>query len=121
MASAIVTIILVAVNLAVACGAWLGRWQAYDPEWLVHLAQEQHPDEAWLPEALRACTRAQSESSYYIYFVPSHRPNQPGSAWQFERNLTLESEEHGDVVLDILKGNKVGGIEFVSKLIARGT
>jgi hypothetical protein len=46
MADAIVTIILIAANLAVARNVWLGRWQAYDPEWLVHLAQEQHPDEA---------------------------------------------------------------------------
>ena len=28
-------------------------WQLYDPTWLVRLAEEQKPEESWLPEALR--------------------------------------------------------------------
>ena len=36
--------------------------------------------------------------------------------WQFEKNLFLTDDKEGEIVLDILKGNKVGGIEFLSRL-----
>jgi len=93
------------------------RWKEYDPTWLVALAREQLPEEVWLPEALAKCTRCVHESVAYIYFVDGPtNANQPGSEWQFEINMELHSPTEGWIVLDILKGQRVGGVEFVSKI-----
>ena len=50
-----------------------------------------------------------------LYFVDPRRPNQPGSDWQFEENIILEHPTEGDLVLDILKGHRVGGVEFLGR------
>ena len=91
-------------------------WEAYDPSWVAELAREQHPDEPPLAEALSACTRARWESRAYVYFVDSRRPNQPGSEWQFDRNVTLQDPKRGRIVVDLLKDGRVGGLEFKSEL-----
>jgi hypothetical protein len=39
-----------------------------------------------------------------------------GSEWQFDHNVILTDETEGTLVLDILKGNRVGGIEFLKRL-----
>ena len=96
--------------------AWRGRWRRYDPSWLAELARQQHPDKPWLAKALAECIRAQRESEAYLRFVSARRPNQPGSAWQFAENLTLEHETEGDLVLDILTHQRIGGVEFLSRL-----
>lgn len=88
-----------------------GSWQPYNPEWLVALASAQQPNEVWLPAALRQCQQARPETPAYIHFVePS------SSAWKFERNVVLESEEHGTLVLDVLEGHMIGGLEFLNRL-----
>lgn len=92
------------------------KWQNYDPTWLVELAKEQATDEPWLPQALARCTSALQQSRAYIYFVEPDTPNEPGSCWQFERSLVLEDERCGELVLDILQDNRVGGIEFLKYL-----
>ena len=91
-------------------------WQSYDPSWLVELAREQLPEATWLSDALAACTRFCSYSDAMIYFVDPARPNEPGSAWQFDTCVELESPVHGWLVLDILKGGRVGGVEFVDNI-----
>ena len=91
-------------------------WEPYDPAWLVALALEQCPDLPWLSHALAACTQASVESAAYLRFVDPRNPNQPGSDWQFEENIILEDPNRGDVVLDILKEHRVGGVEFLAKL-----
>ena len=53
------------------------QWEPYDPTWLVVLAREQHPDLAWLPEALAACSGCCRESAAYIHFVDPGNPNRP--------------------------------------------
>jgi hypothetical protein len=50
----------------------------------------------------------------YIPLLSSDRPNKPSSEWQFEENIVLEHSEEGTIVLDVLKGGRVGGIEMVS-------
>jgi len=92
------------------------NWEPYDPTWLIELAREQHPEEAWLPAALAACTRCRRESDAYIYFVNPDGPNKPGSDWQFDANLELQSPTEGWIVLDILANHRVGGVEFVVKI-----
>ena len=91
-------------------------WNPYDPAWLVALAREQQPDLPWLADALATCTRASLESAAYLRFVDPRNPNQPGSDWQFAENIILEDPNRGDIVLDVLKGHRVGGVEFLANL-----
>lgn len=91
------------------------EWQPYDPSWLISLAKEQHPEETWLVEALAVCTRAKLKGDVSIYFVDAANANKPGSEWQFERNILLDSPTEGPVILDVLKGQKIGGVEFYGR------
>jgi hypothetical protein len=50
------------------------------------------------------------ESRAYVHFVD------PNADWQFVRNVILHCPTEGELVLDILTGNRVGGIEFVDRL-----
>ena len=94
----------------------MSEWKPYDPAWLVELAKAQVPEEAWLPAALAACTMARQESEAYIHFV--HRPDsdEPDSEWEAQTDIVLKHPTEGELVLDILEGNRVGGVEFLSKL-----
>lgn len=92
------------------------EWVDYDPEWLVSLAREQLPEEAWLLDALGDCNKVVKGHGAYVRFVSSGLANQPGSEWQFERNLTLIHEDEGMVVLDVLEGLRIGGVEFIDQL-----
>jgi uncharacterized protein YuzE len=91
-------------------------WEPYDPAWLVAAASKQYPDKPWLSDALSKCTTMHRSGSAYIYFVDARRANKPGSPWQFRENIILEETEAGDIVLDILKDGRVGGIEFLREL-----
>lgn len=95
---------------------WKRRWKDYDPSWLIDLALEQHPDKPWLPKSLLECTRASRKNDYYIYFISSHRANQKGSEWQFKEYITLVDPIQGELILDVLEGDRIGGIEFYSAL-----
>ena len=88
----------------------------YDPTWLVELARRQHPGRPWLAEALARCTHAREESRAYLRFVEADAPGGSGSAWQFETTLRLEHPREGTLVLDILRGERVGGVEYLSRL-----
>jgi hypothetical protein len=92
------------------------NWNVYDPTWLVTLAKEQHPDKPWLAHALSQCTRYRRESRAYFHFIDADRANQPGSIWQFVQNLQLYDRTEGDLILDILTDQRVGGLEFLNKL-----
>lgn len=92
------------------------NWEPYDPTWLVDLAQASCPDEPWLVAALQQCTRAARESRAYLHFVDPSNPNAPDSQWQFVGNVLLEHPTEGDIVLDILTNQRVGGVEFLKRL-----
>ena len=92
------------------------EWKEYDSEWLARLAEEQVPEKHWLPSALRKCTQHSKRSEAYYYFVSPENANQPGAEWQFETSITLGDEKEGALVLDILNGNRVGGVEFLKRL-----
>jgi hypothetical protein len=91
-------------------------WRPSNPAWLVALASEQYPDLPWLSDALAACTRAAWESRAYVYFVDPADANQPESAWRFEENRVLEHPREGTIVLDVLRGHRIGGAEFMKHL-----
>ncbi|HEY8026358.1 MAG TPA: hypothetical protein VIF60_17480 [Burkholderiaceae bacterium] len=93
------------------------EWTPYDAQWLIHLARLQHADKEWLADAFAKCTMAKSGGKAYVYFVDHANPNRPGSAWQFDQSLMLECPERGEIVVDVLKGARVGGIEFLSELL----
>lgn len=94
------------------------EWRPYDPSWLVDLAQQQLPDDDRLHASLKKCTEA-SGNIPYIHFVNPRRANRPGSEWQFEDNIILEDPVKGELVLDILKDGRVGGVEFLGVLLDR--
>ena len=75
----------------------------------------------WLPESLKNCVSIIKETKYYIYFINPKRPNKPGAEWQFADNIFLENTKYGDVVLDVLKDNRIGGVELYSKLMKEST
>ena len=95
----------------------MGKWKDYDPAWLVRAAKQVIDEYPWLPEKLNECVSAKMESRYYTRFVDAKNPNQPGSDWQFRENITLDETEHGEVVLDVLEGNRIGGVEFMADLM----
>ena len=92
------------------------EWQPYDPAWLVALAREAMPDAPWLADALATCTRASQESRAYLYFADPSGANEPGSGWQLAENVVLHHPREGDLVLDVLKDGRIGGVEFLSRL-----
>ena len=96
----------------------MSDWKPYDPAWLIDLAKEQLPEETWLPAALAACTMAKQDSTAYIHFVKAAESEEPSSEWEAQRDLTLKHPTEGELVLDILEGNRVGGLEFMDKLSA---
>jgi len=83
------------------------KLEPFDPSRLVKLAREQWPEEPWLAEALARCTAGEPESRAYIHFVD---PNSP--AWEFETTMMLTDRKKGDIVVDVLSGHRVGGVEF---------
>lgn len=91
-------------------------WKPYDPAWLVELARTQRPDLPWLADALAQCTRAADEGRAYLYFADPAGANAPGSDWQFEQNVMLEHRKEGTLVIDVLAGERIGGVEFLSRL-----
>lgn len=92
------------------------QWEPHDPAWLVRLAVEQLPREPQISGALRQCRRRRKRSIAYWYFVDSTRPNQPGSEWQFARNIELDGGELGPLILDVLKDGRIGGVEFLNQI-----
>ena len=93
------------------------KWIAYDPDWLVEAAAREYPDQPSLAAALARCTRARWESAAYVRFVSARRANRPGAEWQFDSNLALEDTAHGTIMLDILRDGRIGGAEFLSRLL----
>jgi hypothetical protein len=90
--------------------------EGFHPLMLVDAVQQQVPEFACLPAALGSCGAGDWESRAYVRYVSRHNPNQPGSEWQFETNVQILHETLGTVVLDVLKGNRLGGIEFVDRI-----
>lgn len=93
------------------------RLKNYDPAWLIAAAEYRSGEYPWLAESLEKCVKAKVRSDWYTYFADQRNPNKQGSDWQFQESITLEGTPHGDVVLDIIRKNRVGGIEFLSRVI----
>jgi len=83
---------------------------------LIEDARAQAPQFPWLPEALACCDTGTWESREYVRYVTSSDPNQPKSQWHFKTNVVINHRHFGMVVIDILQGDQIGGIEFVDSL-----
>ncbi len=88
----------------------------FKPSMIISAVQKQAPEYPWLPEALEKCGIGEWESPAYVGYISRQNPNQPGSAWQFVTSIILEHESLGTVILDILTGDRLGGIEFVDQI-----
>src|SRR3982751_1499459 len=94
--------------------------EPYNPDALVRLATSQHADKPWLAEALARCNVVVKRTEVIIHFVDPTNANQPGAPWQFDGSLWLEDPAEGNLVVDILKGGRVGAVEFYDRLFGRG-
>jgi hypothetical protein len=70
-----------------------------------------------LTDVLAKTTQSSGANSAYIKFVDTTNPNTPGSEWQFDSNIVLHHSIEGEVVIDLLKGQRVGGVELWEKLL----
>ncbi|MCU7552848.1 hypothetical protein OCK74_27260 [Chitinophagaceae bacterium LB-8] len=82
-------------------------------EEIITLVKKQEPERADVIEALQKCSGGKWTSKGYYQFINSKNANEPGAAWQIDESIVLEQENKGDIVLDILKDGRIGGIEFI--------
>ena len=93
------------------------RWKKYDPSWLVEAAKYRFEEYPWLKSALLECTEAKEESDWYTYFVNGARPNKPNSEWQFQESITVEDSPEGEIIIDVIRNNRIGGIEYLGRIL----
>ena len=91
---------------------------SFDPSGLPELARAKFPKLPWLPEALQACTTQWRRNKLYTYFL---EPITRRSVWDFAGTLFMDCPVRGGLAIDILKGNRVGGIEFLDAVFERPT
>ncbi len=97
------------------------RWKKYDPTWLIRASAYRFHEYPWLEVALTQCIRAKERNDWYTYFVNGSRPNKAGSEWQFQESITIENTPNGDIVIDVVRSNRVGGVEFLSRVMGEST
>lgn len=81
---------------------------------LIQLVKVQMPEKIHILEILENHLIKSWEPVAYVYFVNSKNANQPNAEWQFKTSVMLEHEREGTIVIDILKDNRIGGIEFIN-------
>ncbi len=91
---------------------------AFDPSGLPELALEKYPSHPWVAEALRACTVQWAKDALYSHFIA---PAARATEWKFQCTLMLDCPKRGGLAIDILKGHRIGGIEFLDAVMGRPT
>ena len=84
-----------------------------DIDSIIELVKNQEPDRPELITALRNSKNGYWSSKGYYRFVDSKNANEKGAEWQHDECIVLEQETESDIVLDMLKDGRVGGIEFI--------
>ncbi|MFM2388304.1 MAG: hypothetical protein RL660_3061 [Bacteroidota bacterium] len=79
---------------------------------IIELVRQQEPLRKDVLKALTECRGGQWRGNAYFQFVDSANANQVGAEWQFEENIVVEHPEKGTIIIDVLKNNKIGGLEF---------
>src|SRR5687768_12167991 len=89
-------------------------WKPYDPAWPVRLARLRMPCDVSLPHGLARRALARRKSDRYFHFVGEGHPDPASRDWDFVWTEVLENAgfgpAKGDVAVDVLEGNRVGGI-----------
>jgi len=92
------------------------EWREFDSQRLVELAVEQYPEEGWLQESLALCSQvADDGTGTYFFFTPREAASDGNSEWEFQKNISLRDPEFGELILDVLQNNRIGGIDFIEK------
>lgn len=84
-----------------------------DMDYIIKLAENQLGDMPNVIDALRKAKDGFWDGKAYYRFVDSRNANQPGAEWQFDGCIVLEQVDKGDLVIDLLKDGRIGGIEFI--------
>ena len=79
---------------------------------LIKIIEKEEPKNENLIKSLQNCIGGKWKSKAYYQFVNSENPNQEGSEWQFLENLIFEHDVIGTIIVDLLKDNRIGGLEF---------
>lgn len=83
---------------------------------IIKILEKEEPKNENLIQLLENCNGGNWESKAYYRFVNSKNANQPNSEWQFQENVIIEHNKIGTIVIDLLKNNKIGGIELISQI-----
>lgn len=83
-----------------------------DIEKIIRLVREQEPGREDIIIALQNCKGGHWSSNGYYQFVNSRNPNQLGFVWHDEC-IVIEQVNQCDIVIDLLKDGRIGGIEFI--------
>ena len=83
---------------------------------LIKILEKEEPKNEKLINSLQNCNGGKWKNKAYFQFVNSENPNKVGSEWQFLDNIIFEHEKFGTIILDLLKDNRIGGLEFYELL-----
>jgi hypothetical protein len=79
---------------------------------IIELLSKQEPARTEVIKSLQKSFGGKWTSSGYFRIVSAQNANNAGSEWQFLESIILKDESLGIIILDVLKGERVGGIEF---------
>jgi hypothetical protein len=83
---------------------------------LIKILEKEEPENETLIKSLRNCSGGKWKNKAYYQYINSENPNKIGSEWQFLDNIIFEHENYGTIIVDLLKDNKIGGLEFYKLL-----
>jgi hypothetical protein len=83
-----------------------------DIEYIIKLVKQQESDRQDIVDALLNCKNGHWSRNGYYQFVDSTNANKPNSEWQHDECIVIEQKNKGDIIIDMLKDGRIGGIEF---------
>ena len=80
---------------------------------IIKFVEENYPDRKDIIAGLQNAAGGSWKGKAYFQFVDSTNANKEGAEWQHDECFVLDEE---DIVIDLLKDGRIGGIEFISLL-----
>lgn len=90
----------------------------FDPSLFTRLARDQWQDEPALCAAWQECQMEWPSSELYTYLLP---PLERVHAGRIVRSLFLEHPELGTLVVDVLDGDRLAGMEYLDRVMEAAT
>ncbi|MDQ3021629.1 MAG: DUF2283 domain-containing protein [Bacteroidota bacterium] len=84
-----------------------------DIQEIIELIKEQESERTDIIESLNKCKDGYWQGSAYYCFVNSTNANKTGAEWQYVESIEIEDTVNGDIIIDLLKDGRIGGIEFL--------